>query len=208
MKRYGIPNDQAFGVSMGLMQKFANKVGKDHKLATALWSTGWYEARTLAVYVAEPNRVTKRQMSSWANSFDNWAICDTACFHLFDRTPFAWEMVEKWTGSSKYFVKRAGFALVWSLSVHDKASRNVAFRSALHLIENTPPDDRPLVNKAINMALRATGKRNSILNKAAIQTATRLAGSDASSRAWIGKHALRELKSNAVQCRLQKSQRR
>ena len=30
-------------------------------------------------------------MNAWAAAFDNWGVCDTVCFHLFDRTPFAWE---------------------------------------------------------------------------------------------------------------------
>src|SRR5688572_25502313 len=83
MTRYGIPNDKAFGVPVGVMQAQAKRLGKDHALALALWKTGWYEARMMATFVGDPSLVTKRQMDTWAKDWDNWAICDTVCFHLF-----------------------------------------------------------------------------------------------------------------------------
>ncbi len=87
MTHYGIPNDHAFGIAMGDMKKFAKTIGTDHRLAQALWKSKWYEARTIAVFVADPDKLTSKQMDQWAQQFDNWAICDTACFHLFDKTP-------------------------------------------------------------------------------------------------------------------------
>lgn len=204
MKRYGIPNDRAFGVAMGDMKRYAKKIGKNHQLALALWETGWYEARTIAAFVDEAEKVTRLQMDDWASDFDSWAICDTTCFHLFDRTPFAWEKVFEWAPSPEEFVRRAAYALIWSLSVHDKAASNEQFELALQLIEESEPDTRPLVNRAIDMALRATGKRNIELNRAAIKTGTRLAASDEKGRAWIGRHALKELESKKVQERLAK----
>jgi hypothetical protein len=90
MARYGIYTElRAFGVSMGTLLSLAKRIGKDHALATALWESGWYEARMLAALVDDAHRVTRRQMNAWAGDFDNWAICNTVCFHLFDRTPFA-----------------------------------------------------------------------------------------------------------------------
>ena len=45
-------------------------------------------------FVDEPARVTPAQMDRWCRDFDNWGICDTVCFVLFDRTPHAWPKVE------------------------------------------------------------------------------------------------------------------
>jgi 3-methyladenine DNA glycosylase AlkD len=127
MARYGLPSDRAFGVTVGTMQAMAKRIGKDHDLAEALWASGWYEARMMAAFVGDPGRVTRRQMNEWAADFDNWGICDTACFHLFDRTPFAWEMARQWSKSPREFVKRAGFALMASLVAHDKAAPDARF---------------------------------------------------------------------------------
>ena len=49
------------------------------------------------------------------------------------------------------------------------------------------------MKKAVNLARRATGKRNRALNAAAIKVAKRLAASNDPVPRWIGKDALREL---------------
>jgi 3-methyladenine DNA glycosylase AlkD len=137
-------------------------------------------------------------MERWCRDFDNWAICDTVCFALFDRTPYAWEKVEKWCKRRKEFEKRAAFALLWSLTVHDKQSDDDPFLEGLMLIERAATDDRKFVMKAVNMALRAVGKRNPSLHAAAVTVAQRLADSDDPSARWVGKDALRELRSPSV----------
>jgi 3-methyladenine DNA glycosylase AlkD len=204
MTRYGIPNDRAFGVPMGEMQKYAKRLGKDHALAAELWTSGWYEARTVAVLLAEAGKLTGGQMDAWARDFDSWAICDTACFHLFDRSSHAWEKVRPWARMRPEFHKRAAFALMWGLSVHDKTASDASFLECLPLIEEAAADDRNFVKKAVDMALRAIGKRNGALNAAARETAERLAASAAGTPRWVGKHALRELTSPGVRDRLQR----
>lgn len=202
MARYAIPSDRAFGVSMKQIQALARELGRDHALAAALWETGWYEARMLTAYVDEPERVTSAQMDRWSREFDNWAICDTLSFALWDRTPHAWAKVEQWAGRREEFIRRTAFALLWSLTAHDREAEDSRFLRGLALIEKAATDERNFVKKAVNMALRAIGKRNAALNAAAAQVATRLAASPDATARWVGKHALREISSPAVKGRL------
>jgi 3-methyladenine DNA glycosylase AlkD len=201
-KRYGIFTNKAFGVSMSNIQKVAKPLGRNHELAAALWETGWYEARMVTSFVDDPALVTSAQMDTWARDFDNWGIVDTLCFNLFDRTPHAWRKVAQWCKREEEFVKRAGFALLWSLTVHDKLASDEQFRQGLVLILRGASDERHFVKKAVNMALRAIGKRNPTLNAAAIAVARRLAESSNASARWVGKDALRELTSPSVTRRL------
>lgn len=202
MARYNIPSDRAFGVPMREIQSLAKRLGRSHEVAAALWRSEWYEARTLAAYVDEPASVTPAQMDQWCEAFDNWAICDTVCFALFDRTPHAWRKVEQWAGRRDEYVKRAAFALLWGLTVHDKNAGDEPFVKGLRLVERAATDDRHFVKKAVNMALRAVGKRNGALNAAATTVARRLAASSHAPAAWIGRDALRELTSPALARRL------
>jgi 3-methyladenine DNA glycosylase AlkD len=204
MARYGIVARKVFGVSMGTIQSLAKELGRDHALSEALWKTGWYEARMLASLVGEPARVTPAQMERWSKGFDNWAVCDTATFVLWDRTPHAWTKVHEWSTRKEEFVKRAAFAMLASLTVHDKQAPDEPYLKGLKLIEHEASDDRNFVKKAVNWALRSIGKRNPALNKAAIAVARRLAESDDPASRWVGKDALREVTSPAVQKRLSK----
>jgi 3-methyladenine DNA glycosylase AlkD len=202
MARYAIRTPKLFGVSMTTMQQLARRLGRDHELAAALWKTRWHEARILTAFVDDPQRVTAAQMDRWARDFDNWAICDTICFHLFDKTPYAWRKVRAWSRRREEFVKRAAFALVASLAVHDKQSSDVPFLRTLLLIERAAVDDRNFVMKAVSWALRTTGQRNLRLHRQAVRTARRLAASPIRSARWIGRDAHRELTSAAVLRRL------
>jgi 3-methyladenine DNA glycosylase AlkD len=202
MARYAIPSDNALGVSVADIRLLAKRLGKNHELAAALWKTGVYEARMLTSFVDEPSRVTSAQMDRWCRDFDSWGICDTLCFHLFDRTPFAWKKARQWSTSPREFVKRAGFALMASLVVHDKAAPGPRFLAFLPLIEQGAHDERNFVKKAVNWALRCIGKRDPALNAAAITVAKRLAQSEEASCRWVGKDALRELAGPKVRSRL------
>jgi 3-methyladenine DNA glycosylase AlkD len=202
MSRYAIPRDNAYGVAMRDIKALGKTLGCNQELAAALWTTGVYEARMLASFVGDPARLPAVQMDRWCRDFDNWAICDAMCFNLFDRTPHAWSQVEKWSNMPGEFQKRTAFALLWSLSVHDKLAGDERFLRGLALIEREARDERHFVKKAVNMALRATGKRNGALNEAAVATARRLAASEDATARWTGGDALRELTSRSVKKRV------
>ena len=202
MARYAIPSDHAYGVAMKDIKALGKTLGRSQPLALALWATGVYEARMLASFVGDPEQLTAAQMDRWCKDFDNWAFCDAMSFNLFDRTPHAWSKVAQWSTRRNEFEKRTAFALLWSLSVHDKAAGNDAFVRGLELIEREAADDRNFVKKATNMALRAIGKRNRPLNAAAVAVARRLAKSDDAAARWVGGNALRELTSPGVSKRL------
>lgn len=202
MARFAIPSDHALGVTVADLRLLAKKLGRNHELALALWPTGIYEARMLSALVDEPERVTSAQMDRQCRGFDNWAICDMFCFALFDRTPHAWAKVRQWHQRTAEFEKRASFALLWALALHDKSKDEDPYHEGLRVIEGAADDERNFVKKAVNMALRAIGKRSAPLNAAAQATAQRLAESEGGAARWIGKHALRELRSESVQQRL------
>ncbi len=127
MARYGIVTDKAFGVSMATMASLARRLRPDHGLALALWASGWHDARMLATLIDDPARVTSQQMDRWWRDFDTWAICDTACFKLFDRSPLAWKKIRPWSRRRGEYEKRAAFALIASLALHDKKSEDAKF---------------------------------------------------------------------------------
>ena len=202
MARYAIPSNRAYGVAMKDIKALGKTLGRNQALAVALWATGVYEARMLASFVGDPEQLTPAQMDRWCKDFDNWPFCDAMSFNLFDRTPHAWGKVAQWSTRRNEFEKRTAFALLWSLTVHDKSADDELFVQGLALIEREASDERHFVKKATNMALRAIGKRNRALNAAAVTVARRLANSDDATARWVGKDALRELTSAAVTGRL------
>jgi 3-methyladenine DNA glycosylase AlkD len=193
MARFGIPSENALGVTVADIRKLAKQLGRDHQLAQALWRTGVYEARMLTAFLAEAGRVTPTQMDRWCRDFNSWAICDALCFHLFDRTPHAFVKVHEWSDRRAEFEKRAAFALLAGLAGHDRTTGDEPFLATLPLIERAATDERNFVKKGVSWALRRVGRRSGALNVAAVELAEHLAASANPTARWIGKDALRDI---------------
>jgi 3-methyladenine DNA glycosylase AlkD len=202
MARYGINIEQRLGLSLPAMRRIAKTLGHDHALALALWDTGIPDARIVAGMVAEPAKLTSKQMDAWARDFSSWDVCDQVCGSVFLASPLAWRKVAVWAARREEFVRRAAFALLATLAVHDKEADDQRFLDALPLIEAAAADERNYVKKAVNWALRNIGKRNPALNAAAIAAARRIQQQGTKSARWIAADALRELSSEEVQLRV------
>ena len=204
MAKYGITPEKVYGVSIPNLRKIARETGKNHDLAQQLWETGIRETRILASMIDNPKVVTEDQMESWVKDFDSWDVCDGCCQNLFEKTEFAYRKAIEWSSSYEEFIKRAGFVLMARLAVSDKKANNGKFIEFLPFMKKESTDNRNFVKKAVNWALRQIGKRNLILNKMAIETATEIQQIDSRSARWIASDAIRELTSEAVQKRLRK----
>jgi 3-methyladenine DNA glycosylase AlkD len=205
MARFGITAKNTLGISMPYLRSMARRLGRNHELAQGLWESRVHDARVLAALIDDPRQVTESQMERWVSDFDSWDVCDGCCGNLFDRTPFAYRKAVEWSGREEEFVRRAGYALMAELAVHDKKAPDGAFLRFFGAIERGSTDPRNFVKKAVNWALRQIGKRNLRLNKSALELARKIARKDTPSARWIASDAVRELKSEAVQKRLRRS---
>ena len=192
MARFGIASQGTLGIQIPVLRKMAKNIGKNHLLALELWQTGIHEAKILASFIESTDNLTESQMESWVNDFDSWDVCDQVC-DLFGRSQFAIQKINEWSKSDREYVKRAAFALMAELSVHDKAAADSIFVNFLPIIARESTDERNFVKKAVNWALRNIGKRNKFLNTKAIEAAKEIKTIDSRSARWIAADAIREL---------------
>jgi len=204
MARYGINPRNNLGVSIYKLRPIAKEIGKNHGLAIKLWNSDIHDARLLACFIDDPDKVTSEQMDSWAKDFDSWDICDQACTSLFDLNPLAWKKVFEWAERDEEFVKRGAFSLIAGLSVHDKKTSNKKFEQFFPIIKKHSIDECNYVKKAVNWALRNIGKRNLNLNNKTIELSKNILKIDSKTARWIANDAIRELTSEKVQKRLEK----
>lgn len=179
MARVGIAGAHRLGVPVPEMRRIAKAIGRDQALAHALWKTAFADARIVASMIADPG-------------------------NLFDETPFARRKILEWSSREEEYVKRAAFVLIACVVWHDKKAPDAEFIAWLPLIAGAATDERNFVRKAVNWALRNIGKRNAVLNRAAIRTAEEIQRQDSKAARWIAADALRELRSDAVQQQLAK----
>lgn len=202
MARFGIVGSGRLGVSIPVLRGIARSLGRDQALALDLWHTGIPDARILAGMVAQPALLTVQCMDAWAQGFASWDVCDQVCGNAFVASPLAWNRVQAWAQHPDEFVRRAAFALLATLAVHDKQATDATFVAALAWVETAASDERNFVKKAVNWALRNIGKRNAALHAAAVASALRIQLQGSRSARWIAADALRELNSEAVTARM------
>ncbi len=107
-----------------------------------------------------------------------------------------------WSRRRDEFVKRAAFALLASLALHDKRAGDAAFLRCLPLVERAASDERNFVKKGVSWALRLVGRRNHALNDASVALARRLLESAEPAARWVGRDGLKELTSPLVRRQL------
>ncbi len=212
MARFGIASAGTLGVSMPIVRSLARegrkRLGRDkaahHELAGLLWVSGIHEARIMAALVDEPSLVDETQADSWVANLDSWDVCDQLCINLLRRCSFAWAKAAEWTTAEPEFVKRAGFVMGATLAVHEKAADDASFLPLLEHAVREATDERNGVKKAINWQIRQIGKRNAVLNAAAIDACERILAEhpDSAAARWAARGALRELRSETVKERL------
>ncbi len=198
----GINTESAYGISIPDLRRVAKKYRNEHTYADRFWASGIHEARILATMIDDPKQVTPEQMDRWVRDFDSWDLCDQCCNNLFRKTPYAHEKAAEWSEMDEVFVKRAGFALMAVLAVHDKEASDEEFLKFLPDIARESVDSRNFVKKAVNWALRQIGKRNPNLNAEAVKWARKINEMPYKSARWVASDALRELTGRDVRKRL------
>lgn len=204
MARFGITSTGTLGVSVATVREIARDIKREaghggaawrHEVALLLWESGVHEARMLSGIIDEPSLVTPRQMENQVVTLDSWDLTDGLMLNLYRRTPQAYETAIAWADRPEEYVKRAGFVLMATLAVHEKAWPDERFVALLPLIERQAGDPRPMVKKAVNWALRQIGKRSPDLLPSALELAERLSASEDPTARWIGRDAAKELRS-------------
>jgi len=152
----------------------------------------------VAGFIAEAGALTPAAMDRWARTFDNWAVTDSTCLHLFCHSPYAWGRVAAWSRRRGEYQRRAAFALLAALAVHDRSAADACFIAEFPRLIRAAGDERPYVRKAVNWALRQIGKRNARLRTAAIGCARAIRRLDTPAARWIAGDALRELTTPGV----------
>ncbi|THF59908.1 DNA alkylation repair protein [Ollibium composti] len=192
MARFGIETGAALGIGNTDLRRLARDLKRDHERALELWRSGVREARLLAAFTDEPDKVGIAQCREWAVDFNSWEIVDGVS-DLFVDTPFWRNLIEEFAADEREFVRRAAFAMLAWAAVHRKKEPDATFAAYLPLVEAHAADARNFIRKAVNWALRQIGKRSTGLHAPALALARKLAASPDKTARWIGKDAVREL---------------
>lgn len=162
-----------FGVSFATLKVLTKRIRIDQELAEALWETKNFDARNLAVKIADPAGISSKELDRWAASATA-RMCGGYVAHLAAESPHGRAKAEKWLLAKDEPTRFAAWSLVAALAMIDEGAPDSWFVERLGEIEkgiHSAPNGQKY---AMNAALIAIGCRGMGLRKAATTAAKRI----------------------------------
>ena len=162
-----------FGVSFADLKTLMKRIKVDHELALALWDTGNVDARHLAVKIADPRRMTPKELDRWASG-DSARGCHAYVAHLAVEGPHGLSRADAWLKSGSEPQRCCGWMLAGALAKLDEAVPSNWFASRIAAIENAIHQAPNHEREAMNGALISIGCRDAAMRKVALLAAKRI----------------------------------
>jgi 3-methyladenine DNA glycosylase AlkD len=170
--RHGV-GAKLFGVSFADLYKLQKKIKKDHALARQLWKTANYDARNLALLIADPQQATAAELDEWVSQIDCHGHGDLLSRFLAAPSPHAKALAEKWARSRQDYVAQTGWNTLAAIT-RDASLPDSYFEEHLRTIERVIHSSENRTRYAMNGALIAIGIRSPSLQKLALAAAGRI----------------------------------
>ncbi len=162
-----------FGVSFAVLKTMVKQIGVDHELARQLWDSGNHDARTLAVKIADPAKVTPGELDRWACEH-RLRSCGGYVPALASESPLGSVKAREWLASKDEALRVAGWTLAGYLTHANESESDEWFLELIHRIEKTIHQSANDERYAMNSALIAFGGRSKALRQAATIAAEKI----------------------------------
>ncbi len=166
--RHGV-REPCFGVSYADFGVLVKKIGVDHELALGLWKSGNHDARVVATMIADPARMTRREIETWIGDSTNYVIAE-AVARVAARMDGAPELARAWMDSKTDGVSAAGWVLLGMIAGKG-GSTGMDARVLLKRIRDTIKQSPNRTRHSMNNALIAIGGYRAELRDEALAVA-------------------------------------
>lgn len=173
-RRHGA-GENVFGVSFAHLERLRKKYRRHPDLAPELWASGNYDARNLAVKIADPAAMEPETLDRWLREAGSGQT-DVGVFigDLASRSPHATDLMRRWIASDEEGVARGGWMLLARLAMTDDDLGDEELLGYLEQIEARIHSAPNLHRDAMNNVVIAVGLRSQSLQTAALAAADRI----------------------------------
>ncbi|GMU42803.1 MAG: DNA alkylation repair protein [Xanthomonadales bacterium] len=171
-RRHGAP-DPLYGVSFAHLKALLKKIGVDHELACSLWQTGNYDARNLAMKIADPKQLSRADLDLWVRG-SAARMCSGYVPALACESGHGPACAQAWLASGETGLRSAGWTTVGTLAMHDLEMADDWFGERLREIESRVHTAHNDERDPMIRALIGIGCRNPALREAALAAARRI----------------------------------
>lgn len=166
---------KSFGIGLSILRKLAKQIGRDHALALELWESELYDAKIIALLIDDPKQITRAQAEIQVENLDQGHLAHvfSTCGTPLAKTPFVVELAHDWMNRKDTTRRRCGYGLLYEVSKSKKKSApdDAFFLERIAHICTSFQGENNTVKALMGGALLGMGKRNAILNAAALKVA-------------------------------------
>ena len=146
-----------WGASLPMLKEKAKEIGKNYDLAIALWKENVRECKILATMVMPAEEMLPEVADIWMEQMPSLEIAELSSFNLFQHLTYANVKAFEWIATDKQLYQICGFHVLSRL-----------------FQKGYMPEHRD-VNEYIDQLQVAISSGNSLVAKAAVQSAMRFA---------------------------------
>jgi len=168
-------NLKSFGIGLTILRKLAKQIGRDHDLAQELWKSDFYDAKIIALLIDDPKQITRLQAEMQVENVNHGHLAHVfcSCGAALAKTPFVVDLMVDWMNSKDTIRRYCGYGLLYELSKSKKKTTpdDRFFLEWIERIRISFFNEHRMVQVSMGGALLGIGKRNAILNVAALKVA-------------------------------------
>jgi len=169
---------KSYGIGLTVLRKLAKKIGRNRGLSLALWNDDYYDAKIIALLIDDPKQITREQAEQQVDNMKGGYLAHvfSSCDASLAKTDFVPELCVEWIHAPDSMRKRCGYGLLYELSKSKKKSApdDAFFLELIEEMRSSFPNVKTVVQGSIAGALIGVGKRNKVLNAAALKLANEL----------------------------------
>lgn len=168
-------HDPCLGVKIGDMKPLQKQIKKNYALSLELYDTGIYDAMYLAGLIAEPELMTKKDLTGWVKTASkpiaSYVVGPTAA-----GSPAGWNIALAWIKSRKEIENIAGWATLSAMaSIYSDEKLDLAeYQRLLAEVESTIHAAKDAVRYQMNSFVISVGSYLCPLTDVAIETGNRI----------------------------------
>jgi len=169
---------ESFGIGLTQLRKLAKIIGKNHDLALSLWNGNNYDAKIIGLLIDEPKKISREQAEQQVEQLEHGLLRHvfSSCDATLPKASFAFELANDWIKSKDTTRRSCGYGLIYEFSKKktNKQLTDQYFIDCIKQIDQQIFNEDSNVRLAMGGALMGIGKRNQLLNSAAIKVAIKV----------------------------------
>jgi 3-methyladenine DNA glycosylase AlkD len=164
-RKHGV-GDAQFGVRLGDVRKLAKELRSDHELGLALWATGHFEGRLLAILLMTPKRLSSDELDRLVRSAGVAQVADWLQAYVVKDHADREALRRAWLADADPWAARAGWALTAGRVA--RSPEGLDLTALLDRLEAEMPGADPAVQWTMNNCLAGIGIHHADLRERAV----------------------------------------